>query len=276
MKLKDVAFVKPGGNDTAIVFDKIARIFYAKVGTQIQLKYPNIEQVMFVEKGKHLATRGQMVGGEFCGNATRAYAYVIAGGVEGALDVEVSGSKDLLAVHLTATSSRAAMPIISDFEAVKLLEKNLYQVHLEGISYIVARPDHPIALSIVRKKNDNQKKREARKVLDQYGLSQGPACGVIILKQNHIETAIEPFVYVRDAETMYYETACGSGSTAAALVISHESKNSVVALPILQPSGMNLVLDIDRSETSYLSAYVGGCVEIMYRGPLNLSQQYNE
>lgn len=273
-KLDDVAFVRPGGNDTALVFDLIRRELQPEIGTRIQMTYPNIEQVMFVEKGDVLEYRGQMAGGEFCGNATRAYAYLMAKGAEGTFDVEVSGSKDMLPVDVTKTSSRARMPIFSDFNSVKLIEKGMHRVDLQGISYIVLDQNHPLAKKIMEMPNDEDKKKEAKNILDIYGLSDGPASGVIISRQVGKNIAIEPFVYVRDAGTLYYETGCGSGSTAAALVLSNQIGQSIDCVPILQPSGMSLILDIERTDGEFKSAFVGGEVEVLYRGPINLSREF--
>ncbi len=75
--LEKVTFVRPGGNDTAIVWDSVAREEQGDISKDIQRQYESIEQVMYVEHDDDNQIRGQMAGGEFCGNATRSLGYLL-------------------------------------------------------------------------------------------------------------------------------------------------------------------------------------------------------
>ncbi len=48
--LQRVTILRPGGNDTAIVWDNIPRRQQADIAASIQKSYPGVEQVMFMEK----------------------------------------------------------------------------------------------------------------------------------------------------------------------------------------------------------------------------------
>ena len=84
---------------------------------------------------------------------------------------------------------------------------------------------------------------------------------------------IDPYVYVRDTGTLYYETACGSGSTALGLSLSITEGQSISNLEILQPSGLPLIVTVERNETAFKRAYVSGPVEVLYDARLYTPRQ---
>ena len=81
---------------------------------------------------------------------------------------------------------------------------------LEGIGYIYL------------KEKVKNKKKFLRNLCLKYGF---PAFGIIYFQNNKIE----PFVYVKETDSLFAETACGSGSIAFS-IMSNKSK-------ILQPTG---------------------------------------
>ena len=85
-RLQRVTIVRPGGNDTAIVWDDIPRDLQSRLAARLQTTYPGVEQVMFVEKDTaNDRVKGQMAGGEFCGNATRCLLYTSSSPRDGLL-----------------------------------------------------------------------------------------------------------------------------------------------------------------------------------------------
>lgn len=59
---------------------------------------------------------------------------------------------------------------------------------------------------------------------------------------------LTPIVYVRDINTLFYETACGSGTTAVGIYQSFKNGKSV-NLEVVQPSGniINVCTEADEN-----------------------------
>jgi diaminopimelate epimerase len=271
-RLDRVTIARPGGNDTAIVWDDIARAEQKDVARRIQENYPGVEQVMFVEKGKDGRVRGQMAGGEFCGNATRSLGYMLLEGKPGRVTVDVSGTDRPLDVEVDAKGARTDIPVHSSLDCVHWNESaRAYQVDIEGISFLVTYNTQTLGQSI--QGGVEERKRAALDILRQTGLADSkPASGVIVLEEGAEwdYTPLHPYVYVRDTGTMYYETACGSGTTAAALMAASAGKAGTMTRGYEQPSGMALVVTIERSAGAFEKATVNGAVDIAFDGPMHL------
>src|SRR6185369_17666614 len=74
MKKIKVTILKPAGNDTALVEGIPARKDRKKINDKIMQLFPKVEQVGFYKTTR--TPRMEMAGGEFCGNATRSFAYL--------------------------------------------------------------------------------------------------------------------------------------------------------------------------------------------------------
>lgn len=72
---------------------------------------------------------------------------------------------------------------------------------------------------------------------------------------------IYPVVYVRDADTLYYETACGSGTTALGLTLAEQKGVSINDVPIIQPSGMLIKFSVDYDGDKFGYAQISGPIE---------------
>jgi hypothetical protein len=103
--------------------------------------------------------------------------------------------------------------------------------------------------------------KTVKHVLDDLGLANRPACGLIFVENHGDDINITPYVFVRDIETLYAETACASGSIAAASVLN----TNIVAH---QPSGKTLQVTLQR-EGSLVKAEVCGSMRIRWDGPAN-------
>ena len=67
----------PTGNITVFVLDKVRREDYAQIAAQLLEKEElHAEQVGFIEEKEDGTWRMQMMGGEFCGNASRSFGYL--------------------------------------------------------------------------------------------------------------------------------------------------------------------------------------------------------
>ena len=82
------------------------------------------------------------------------------------------------------------------------------------------------------------------------------AIGVILLENVQNELKIYPIVWVKDVNTMYYETACGSGSLAAAIY-----KNTAEEIEIIQPSGYSIKVKILNNGNYIENAVISGIVK---------------
>lgn len=253
--LEKVTFVRPGGNDTAIVWDDIAREQQGAVSRGIQSQYETIEQVMFVERKIDGSVRGQMAGGEFCGNATRSLGYLLLDGKDGEITLDVSGSNNAQKITVKDQFARTSIPILNEMDCVQL-DKDGYQVMMDGIAFLI------VEKSFFGK---DIQKQTALDILNKKGLAMRyPASGLIILDRKNDNTyAIDPYVYVRDTGTLYYETGCGSGSTAVGLMLSKQSGKSLENVAIQQPSGMSLYVSVARNDREFISASVNGPIDIL-------------
>jgi diaminopimelate epimerase len=144
------------------------------------------------------------------------------------------------------------------------IDKNGYQVIMDGIAFlIIDKSKFPTGIG----------KQAALDILNKKGLAMRyPASGLIILDgKSDNKYAIDPYVYVRDTGTLYYETGCGSGTSAVGLMLSKKSGRSLDNIEIQQPSGMILYVSIDRNGREFLSASVNGPIEILSEQSITVS-----
>jgi len=73
-------------------------------------------------------------------------------------------------------------------------------------------------------------------------------------------------VYVKAIDTLYAETACGSGTAAIALAVSAQRNNSSATIQIDQPSGHPLHARTSYSNNNFKSVFIAGEVSILYEG----------
>jgi histidine racemase len=272
MKLNHVVIARPGGNDTALVFDPVPIERRKLVNQLIQKQKPEVEQVMFVEEKGSLPC-GLMAGGEFCGNATRALGYYCLKGENGRVLVSVSGSQAPLEVEVRDGAASAQMPIYSSFDCIQPLSQSQTIVHMEGISYLVLGQDEARGREICDAPSLDEQKGLARVLLNNPAFSNCAAMGVIVMTEDQGCCAIKPFVYVRSIDTFYFETACGSGSVAVGLVEAWQQKKNLRAFALRQPSGMTINVDVELNGDRFGRASISGPVSIEYEGPLGLGEE---
>ena len=169
--------------------------------------------------------RLEMMGGEFCGNALRCLARWWAGRHPDAvmpLAAEISGCDHPLPVWVTEDGVRAELPLpeyLSQWE-------DLPVAVFPGIVHALYRGDPPT-------------RAEAARIT--AGLCQrfgAPAAGVLALAED--SRSMVPAVYVRDTDTLTFESSCASGSAAAAALLSREAPDGDWVYPLAQPGGVIL------------------------------------
>lgn len=75
--------------------------------------------------------------------------------------------------------------------------------------------------------------------------------GIILLEKNNEKLKIFPIIWVKTIDTLFYETACGSGSLAAAIYKNYTE--NISSFEILQPSGysINVKLNVNNDYIEY-------------------------
>ena len=221
--------------------------------------------------------RLDMMGGEFCLNATRAFASVLdslgllerAGDVSSGL-VEVSGVDEKVPVRVTHSGN--ALPFAEaclHFEELpqpEHLPGGLRLMRVPGIAHIVQGGAVPSSSEL------SAFCREQRRALTLEGEE---AVGHLWLDvpedastEGEAALDLSPVVWVRDTATLCFESACGSGTLACAL--AEHARTGAVAFSITQPSGMALSVRIEQKECCF-DVWVGGPSRITACGETDLS-----
>jgi len=270
--------LSPGGNDTCLCRSQdengnslLNRSKTREINDVILALSPKVEQVGFI----NISNEGgklRMAGGEFCGNATRSAAWVLSGGQKGnSLEMQVSGVDPNRRLEAGVDSKNAAwaeIPIYSDLSSVRPGEdSNEYLVEIEGISFVVVYDEE-----FDPKIDEKDIKEAAMKKLESVGFLEKLAAGVVYVRKSITGIKIDPVVYVKEVDTCYYETACGSGTTAVGLAEAYRSGQSLQGLEVEQPSGESIVVGIERNDQEFESAYISGEVKTLSSGVLILSE----
>lgn len=217
--------VWPGGNTTAIVRSHVPVTDYVSVAKRILAKHPEIEQVGYLLAPYHPAADGRlaMMGGEFCGNATRCTVFLLAQEAgRPYAHAEIPGLGEAVEGMVTQSESSIRLPMDFCLNIAECPEGSV--VDLQGIRHVViTKPTEEPKESLIAKYKDKL-----------------PAVGLMYLSRVDGVTSIDPYVWVRDTETFYHETACGSGSLAVGFVLHREENIREVA--VRQPSGADLTV----------------------------------
>lgn len=269
-KLRSVIIAYPSGNPTALVLDQIHENRAQELNDKLIQKFPEVEQGGFIlpTTQKDCVGRIGMFGGEFCGNAARAAVWVLTQGNFGAgnLEFEVGGKPKVLAYEVFEDGQvEVEMPLPSKNVIEKRKEGIL--VRLAGISHLIIDYNPGEVLS------SEELKSKARTILGRNNLLREPAAGVMFYSKEL--STVEPVVWVRDMETYFYETACGSGTCAIGVAESYKQRRSV-EIAVQQPSGKIITVSAEQNEASVFSAKIKGAVSELYRGNVNLANPDDE
>ena len=230
----------PGGNTTALVEGLVDNPRQRKELNKIVMASDsNIEQVGCYDLSNFNRPKLQMAGNELCINAIRALAYLVclkSGGKIKEFEVEVILENRSLFFKAGVNSLRQAwvelatgnIPIVDDGGI------DTWTVPLEGITQVVTTEVFEQSANLDSIKN------KAKSILQQRGLLDSvPAAGVTFISKNSQGLAIMPVVWVKDVETLFLETACGSATIAAYLALTDQQNRC----NIQQPSGLALQVE---------------------------------
>lgn len=255
----EITILRPGGNDTALVKGIVRKSFRKKINDEIMKKYSNVEQVGFYafDKKRNLA-RLEMAGGEFCGNATRSLSYLLLDGKKGDLTLKVSGAKSPLKAGVDKNNSAyAQIPIFKTLNSVRKISKKLTLVKIRGIYHLIVNKPS--------KSSPKTLKKLGKELLRQQNLLlTQPAAGVMFVDKNSKGgIKIEPIVWVRDIQTLFYETACASGTAAIGLWAIEQSRRDEIKINVLQPSKQFIEVVVKRDRNKFISAKIEGPIKIL-------------
>lgn len=246
----------PTGNITALVESEIQVKDQPSVAEWILSKEPTCEQVGFISDGSEgTDITLRMAGGEFCGNATMSTAVFFcerAGMLSGdsrKVMVKVIGTDEPVSVEVKKECGRyygtVKMPRVQKISEEMLpYEGHFYKypvVSFGGISHIIADEKMPIYMA------ENAIKEWCNKLKTQ---------GLGIMIVNSDRTRLQPLVYVNSPETLFWESSCASGTTAAGAFFS-KLENNDVTYSFKEPGGV-LTIKAMRNGDLFLT----GCVEI--------------
>lgn len=236
----------PSGNNTALI-DGLGYSAQErhKLNNAIQKIDPKIEQVGFVSVLDGII-KLEMAGGEFCGNACRSAVFWKSKGRKQGL-ICSSGTEKTLAWTVTANEIKVEMPVDQSTNVVEVEEGFL--VNLDGITQLVSLQDcnpRDLLTAIIQE--------------ERYDVLSTPAFGISIY---NLETNQANFcVWVNSINTMFDETACGSGTAAIGLV---NAKAGNTLSKIIQPSG-----EVITSELSDKRLYISGSVTKLYDSEITI------
>lgn len=241
----------PTKNITVLVTTPVSRALQPELASLLLDLEPEAEQVGFVETAADGQMRLQMMGGEFCGNATRAYAMYIARQRGGLSEVRlrVSGCDHIVtaAVDLARGAARAEMPLPRAVRAAEVEGHAGTLVDLAGIAHLVIEGVAP--------SEDFFRAAEplfsAIEGLDAYGV-------IFLDRTSH---RITPLVKVVDTGTLIWEGSCGSGTIACAVAESAGLADGLFEQDYFQPAGV-VRASIERRGGAVVSAAIGGPVTL--------------
>lgn len=242
--------VNPAGNITGFILENLEEKYWQIIGKEIIENYdPSVEQVGIISKDKD-SLRMDMMGGEFCGNATRSFGLVLAQylGLEGEheLMLNVSGSKEPVRVKVNTLESKAEifLPPAKAIESIEIQNHTYSVIILDGIIHLIAEKEEDkdfvkIALSELRTAYNE----------DAFG----------IMFYNRENKSLVPYVYVVDTDTLIREGSCGSGTLSIGYYLNKDQEKEF-QIDIEQPGGI-ISLKSDKQDGSYTYS-IGGPVDI--------------
>lgn len=280
IKIKlDFIKVNPVENMTVFILDPIPRQFHINVANKI-MEYGSIhaEQVGFIEKpcteeGKSKnCIRLQMMGGEFCGNAARSLAAVLVDkeypcvkkkNEKFMVPLEVSGFNGVINCEVECLknnneyNSKISMPLVKE-------TKDFYINH-DGTVYKCTMVDFSgIIHLIVDCKGIADKEGFFYKVKSELEYTGFDALGVMFY--DYEKSYMEPLVYVKGTDSLFWERSCASGTSALAVALTQKQERSLDIL-VKQPGG-ELQVTTEWYNECIKKIYLNGKVKIVAEGKI--------
>ena len=246
--------ITPGGNPTILLeTGAVPRALRARAAAEIMDPlHLSGEQVGFVRfaSPSEPTPRLDMMGGEFCLNATRAFAALLAR--EGCLNasgpdrwsgsVEVSGADGPVAVRVRRVPAfhapagwTAGAGLSFKTSRPSVVKENASLIRVPGIAHILLENISPPPTDALPAACAELRARFDRDAED--------AVGCLWLDTRSDPPILYPVVWVRATQSLCTESACGSGTLACALALRARCGDSRFA--IRQPGGDVLTVSFE-------------------------------
>lgn len=260
---------------TILVTDPVPLLKRADIANRLMAEtHLHAEQVGYVtfknsqEERQEAHATLEMMGGEFCANATRSLAAVLAFERSPGISkgegqqylLKVSGVKNLVQCSVSQLEGEALylasveLPLPTTVEHLQVCHD-----HKEVEATLVAFPG--ITHVVVDDTQLNDQKTFYRDVMKQLADRRDEAFGIMFYNtQAHFVT---PLVWVRETDTLFWERGCGSGTAAVGVYLAHKNRQSV-AVDIRQPGGaLSIQVEWDQAITRLCLA---GKISIVSKG----------
>lgn len=146
----------------------------------------------------------------------------------------------------------------------------VFIVPLSGITQVITE-NYP------QNRSPEELNKKGFEILTKLQLTKSvPAVGVMFVKKQKGVISIDPIVWVRDIKTLFFETACASGTAAVGLVEAmklarSQNRSEICALfSICQPSGNFLKVFIKLKNGIPDYAEIGGPVKIIKKQVIDI------
>ncbi len=261
MKLNFVK-LSPTQNMTILVTDPLPRAAHGAVAEQL-MAYGSVgaEQVGYIEQPSlpGARVRLQMMGGEFCGNASMSLAAYLAyldelpDGQAASYPLEVSGAADIVPCEIKRQGDHylgtVRMPLPEGFGSLHISAERSYPlVCLPGIAH-----------AIVPASEMTPAEAEAG-VAGWCADCGADALGILLLSDDL--SAFQPLVYVRSTDSSVWEHGCGSGTAAIGACLAAHRHESL-SLSLSQPGGvMQVQASWDDAACRLRELRISGLVKI--------------
>ena len=236
--------LNPGGNKTGLVLgNEYTDEEKLKINEEILSNNKDVEQVGFIStKEKRL----DMAGGEFCVNATRCAIWEYLDGKEGKIRLNVSGMKEIINGGITKDKEVYAIVNLNKKQE-EIIEKydEFYLVKLNGITLGIIDEENSKKYIEELEKDEEKTKIKLKKIMKKIKTKE-KAVGIILTEKKNKNVKIYPIIWVKTVDTLYYETACGSGSLAVS--IYKNFTNNINKLEVIQPSGYSIMVEINKNK----------------------------
>lgn len=246
----------PGGNKTALVIGNCYGIEERKqINDKILKQNQDVEQVGFLDAKENSL---EMAGGEFCVNATRCAIWEYLKGEKGEVKLKVSGYNGIINGGITEEKDVYVDMKINKKISDIINKKGIFNfVNLDGILLLVVDEENSKCYIDKLRKDEEKTKEELKGIMKKIDTNEN-AVGIILLEKENKKTKINPIIWVKTVDTLYYETACGSGSLATTIYKNY--LEDIESLEILQPSGYSINVKLDKKEDYIKKAIISGKV----------------
>lgn len=249
MTLYKYFIADPAGNITAFVYGNFEPEDRARLAQHLMEDLDrSIEQVGFISPYGD-SYRMDMMGGEFCGNASRSFGLYLGKKMDlkgrQSLMVHVSGASDPVEVIVDVDESRAEIGLgpAKAIETISIGDQTYPVIILEGIIHTILGgvKEDPDLVGMVLKEVQAKYQEEA------YG----------VLFFDEEKSFMVPYVYVGPTASLIRESSCGSGTLAMGYYLNHED-NPDFSQVIYQPGGQ-IEVKADKAKKD-LTYKIGGPV----------------